>query len=328
MEKNEFHAVIKHLHMKCLTPKEIKAELDNVHSTSAPAFATVYNWVNEFKRGRTSTCDAPRSGRPIREAATLPEIIDKRPGISHGTVISILHEQLSMKKLLERWVPRLLTVDHKRDRMTISKQCLEMFQRNPDEFLHRFITVDEIWIHYFTPEMKEQSKHWTQTINGDYYSALLDHFNNILKKKLPHLAKKKKSAAETHRMLSNTYGEAAISERTCREWFQRFRRTAIIEGLRAGRSATETIRFFRYPRSTVYDVVAKYTALEQSNEDSSMPARKSHSKEGTARTPAVVEKRIMQIVEDLRYESYTLKIRQMLSETSQDKPSCSPRLPF
>ncbi|KAG5347119.1 SETMR methyltransferase, partial [Acromyrmex charruanus] len=47
MEKNKFRAVIKHLHMKSLTVKEIKAELDNVHSTSAPAFATVYNWVNE-----------------------------------------------------------------------------------------------------------------------------------------------------------------------------------------------------------------------------------------------------------------------------------------
>ncbi|GFW23199.1 mariner Mos1 transposase [Trichonephila clavipes] len=33
----------------------------------------------------------------------------------------------------------------------------------------------------------------------------------------------KKSVAEAHRMLSNTYGEAAISERTCREWFQRFK---------------------------------------------------------------------------------------------------------
>ncbi|GFW64083.1 mariner Mos1 transposase [Trichonephila clavipes] len=33
----------------------------------------------------------------------------------------------------------------------------------------------------------------------------------------------KKSAAEAHRMLSNTYGEAASSERTCREWFQRFK---------------------------------------------------------------------------------------------------------
>lgn len=33
----------------------------------------------------------------------------------------------------------------------------------------------------------------------------------------------KKSAAEAHRMLLNTYGEVAISERTCREWFQRFK---------------------------------------------------------------------------------------------------------
>ncbi|GFV45287.1 mariner Mos1 transposase [Trichonephila clavipes] len=33
----------------------------------------------------------------------------------------------------------------------------------------------------------------------------------------------KKSAAEAHRMLSNTYGEAAIRERRYREWFQRFK---------------------------------------------------------------------------------------------------------
>jgi len=52
--------------MKGLTPKEIKAKLDNVHSTSAPA--TVYNWVNEFKRDRTSTCDAPCSGCSIEAA--------------------------------------------------------------------------------------------------------------------------------------------------------------------------------------------------------------------------------------------------------------------
>jgi len=38
MEKNEFRAMIKY-YMKGLTPKEIKAELNNVHSTSAPAFA-------------------------------------------------------------------------------------------------------------------------------------------------------------------------------------------------------------------------------------------------------------------------------------------------
>ncbi|XP_018393225.1 PREDICTED: uncharacterized protein LOC108772230 [Cyphomyrmex costatus] len=176
MEMNEFRVVINHLHMQGLTPKEIKAELDNVHSTSAPAFATVYNWVNEFKHGRISTCDASRSGRPI-EVATL-EIIDKvhdivltdrrvkvrelveATSISHGTVILTLYKQLGMKKLSARWMPRLFTVDHKLHRVTISKQCLEMFQRNPDEFLRPFITVDETWIHYFTPETKEQSKQW------------------------------------------------------------------------------------------------------------------------------------------------------------------------
>ncbi|KAG5329647.1 SETMR methyltransferase, partial [Acromyrmex charruanus] len=188
MEKNEFRAVIKHLHMKGLTPKEIKAQIE---AATPEIIDKVHDIVLTDQRVKV---------REVVEAT----------GISHGTVISILHEQLDMKKLSARWVPRLLTVNHKRDCVTISKQCLEMFQRNPDEFLHRFVTVNETWIHYFTPETKEQSKQWTspnelapkkaktfdylpskQTINGDYYVALLDCFNNILKKKRPHLAKKK-----------------------------------------------------------------------------------------------------------------------------------------
>lgn len=115
MEKNEYRAVIKHFHMKGKTPKEIKTELDEVHGTSAPSFKTVYNWVNEFKRGRISTSDAERPGRPIE--ATTPEMMDKihdvvladrrvkvrelaeTAGISHGSVITILQEKLAMKKL-------------------------------------------------------------------------------------------------------------------------------------------------------------------------------------------------------------------------------------
>ena len=60
-EKKEFRAVIKHLYIKDNTPKEIKVKLDEVYGTSAPFFKTVYNWVNEFKRGRTTTRDQPRS---------------------------------------------------------------------------------------------------------------------------------------------------------------------------------------------------------------------------------------------------------------------------
>ena len=46
------------------------------------------------------------------------------------------------------------------------------------------------------------------------------------------------------------------------------RRAAIIKDFRTGRSVTEIIRFFGYPKSTIYNVMAKYTALKQSNEGS------------------------------------------------------------
>jgi hypothetical protein len=36
-------------------------------------------------------------------------------------VAYILHEELDMKKLCTRWVPRLLTADKKRTQMKISK---------------------------------------------------------------------------------------------------------------------------------------------------------------------------------------------------------------
>jgi len=41
----------------------------------APSYATVKNWVAQFKRGDFSTCDAPRPGRP--KTVTTPGIIDK-----------------------------------------------------------------------------------------------------------------------------------------------------------------------------------------------------------------------------------------------------------
>ena len=41
----------------------------------ASSFATVKNWVAQFKRGDVSSCGAPRPGRP--KTVTTPEIIDK-----------------------------------------------------------------------------------------------------------------------------------------------------------------------------------------------------------------------------------------------------------
>jgi histone-lysine N-methyltransferase SETMAR len=81
-------------------------------------------------------------------------------GISKESVGYILHEEFDMKKLCARWVPRLLTADQKRTHMKISEQCLERFNKNTTDFVRRFITMDETWIHHYTLESTEQSKQW------------------------------------------------------------------------------------------------------------------------------------------------------------------------
>lgn len=42
----------------------------------------------------------------------------------------------------------------------MSEQNLARFQRNEQDFLRRFVTTDETWVHYYTPETKQQSKQW------------------------------------------------------------------------------------------------------------------------------------------------------------------------
>ena len=81
-------------------------------------------------------------------------------GITQERVHSILKEDLEMRKLSARWVPRLLTVDQKHTRRTLWGTNLNLFEEDPANFLKRFITMDETWVHHCTPEAKQQSKQW------------------------------------------------------------------------------------------------------------------------------------------------------------------------
>jgi len=93
--------------------------------------------VARFKRGDFSTCDAPRPGRP--KTGTTPEIIDQihelileecrisaksigeQLGISREWVGSIIHEDVDMRKLSAKWVPKRLNADQKRQRCQASE---------------------------------------------------------------------------------------------------------------------------------------------------------------------------------------------------------------
>lgn len=56
-----------------------------------------------------------------------------------------------MKKLSTRWVPRLLTLNNKRNGETTSQPYMTLFKHN----LHHFMTVDEISIYWYTLKTKE-----------------------------------------------------------------------------------------------------------------------------------------------------------------------------
>jgi len=102
--------------------------------------------VAQFKRDDFSTCDVPRPERPA--TATNPEIIDQihelfledhrisakliaeQLGISRERFGSIIHEDLEMRKLSAKWVPKSLKVDQKRQRCQPSEQIWNFSARS------------------------------------------------------------------------------------------------------------------------------------------------------------------------------------------------------
>jgi histone-lysine N-methyltransferase SETMAR len=169
MAKIEYCAVIKFFVKEGLMPNEIHSKFIQVYGDSPPSFSTIKKWAAELKHGRASLNDDPCEGCP--KSATPPEIIEQvhdmvlddrqikvhetaeTMGISKQCVGYILHEELDMKKLCARWVLHLLT-DQQRSCMKISEQCLQHFNKNKTDFVCQFITMDETWIHNYTPESK------------------------------------------------------------------------------------------------------------------------------------------------------------------------------
>jgi len=124
-------------------PTEIHVILRETLREHAPMYVTIKNWVVQFKRGDFSTCDSSRPGR--HKTVNTSEIIDQsheliledrrissksiaeQLGISRERVGSIIHEDLDMRKLPAKWVPKCLNAEQKHQRCQSSEQHLEFF---------------------------------------------------------------------------------------------------------------------------------------------------------------------------------------------------------
>lgn len=176
MNKIEYRAVIKFLTKENKKPTEIFNRLHAVYGDIAPSYEAVKKWARLFKLGRESLEDDPRSGRPtevvtgeiitqvedliLQDARLSKKQIAATVNISTGSVFNILHEVLGMSKVSCRWVPRMLTVQNKRERVAAAREFLAMVEDDPDELFSRIVTCDETWIHHYDPETKQQSMQW------------------------------------------------------------------------------------------------------------------------------------------------------------------------
>ena len=62
--------------------------------------------------------------------------------------------------LCARFMPCMLTDIQKADHAETSASLLTLFSENPDNFISRFVTVDNTWLHHFDHESKAQSMAW------------------------------------------------------------------------------------------------------------------------------------------------------------------------
>ena len=75
MGKNEFYVVIEHFCWKKWMAPNVKAKFFDVHRDFVLVLKTIYFWINESKRGWTSTKNKVCSGDP--DGVITPKMMEK-----------------------------------------------------------------------------------------------------------------------------------------------------------------------------------------------------------------------------------------------------------
>ncbi|GFO20039.1 histone-lysine N-methyltransferase SETMAR [Plakobranchus ocellatus] len=147
--KLDIRAVVRFLFAKGTKCSVIYREIVENYGEHAMSMTQVYQWCSCIKDGRTSLQDEPRSGRPNTanndwNTARVDELIkvDRRVKLNEislkldilkTNVYEIVHDKLGYRKVSARWVPKILSDEHKRQRVEIFQILLHRCQQEGDE---------------------------------------------------------------------------------------------------------------------------------------------------------------------------------------------------
>jgi len=135
----------------------------------------VFRWHTAFKDGRESVEDEERAGHPStsrtennvvcvkavldRDRRLNVRLIAEGVGLPKTYVHRIITEDLHMRKICEKLVPKNLSDEQKDTCVLVSWELLDRVTNQPD-FLQRVITGDETWVFEYDPTTKRQSSEW------------------------------------------------------------------------------------------------------------------------------------------------------------------------
>jgi len=126
---------------------------------------------------------------------TIRELHHIIPEVSETTIHEAVTEKLGYRKLGARWVPKMLTDDHKTKRMGSALKVLTRYAQEGDEFLDSIVTGDETLGFHHTPESKQQSMQWRHThevleeVMTWFKGLATDFYDSGIQKLVPRLNK-------------------------------------------------------------------------------------------------------------------------------------------
>jgi histone-lysine N-methyltransferase SETMAR len=172
----EVQSVIHFLNAQNVRTTDVHRQLMAMYGEGVLNDLSVSKWCRMFNAGRTNVHDEEQSGHPslitedlkkqvdekIRQdrCLTLDQLHEKFPQISRPLLHKILSRHLRYKKICARWVPRMLSYNHRKNCTGAALMFLEHYHRDGDKFLDHTATRDETWVSHFTPDIKRQSLEW------------------------------------------------------------------------------------------------------------------------------------------------------------------------
>ncbi|BFZ13051.1 hypothetical protein BsWGS_16090 [Bradybaena similaris] len=154
---------------------ETYEKLHKVYGDECMSRTRVFEWFKRFQDGRENVESDHRSGRPVTSRSekhiadvsstvrenrriTIRELSEEH-SISFGSVQAILTEDLGMRRVSAKFVPKLLSADQKDNRVSAAADLIDCVENN-ENFLKTVITGDESWVYGYDPETKVQSSQW------------------------------------------------------------------------------------------------------------------------------------------------------------------------